>query len=310
MKAVYDKLLLLIALLVLAGSAVYFLFIAKGDSAVQRGDELLTRTPQNSPYQVVEVPQFERKEVPWPAPEPQDAEGNWLFDVFTPPRIYWDPVAQKLVSEPWQPPEQAPPFGLELIAIDQELFRIQLEAYFAASSGKPEEAQILFYNTESEEPFRGTVGTVFEDAEIRIDHFETKREFNPDGSVTTVGLAKVTDMRSGEQLELTASRRLYLPGKFTITLATTEPLPEQTFVWKAVGDKHEVDGNSFVLDAFDLEAKTVTVTKTSPKLPEPETETLNITRSESSAPAVGPVLPAGETPPVPGVQTGFEDLFR
>lgn len=309
MKAVYDKILFLIALLILAGSAVYFFAFSHEDSAVRNRDPLLSQAPGGKAYAPIAAPVFERKEVPWPAPQPQSEDGNWLFDVFTPPRIYWDPVAKKLVPEPWQPPEQAPPFALELVSIEQELFRIQLEAYFAANSGKPEETTVQFYDNEKQSSFRGTAGTTFKEHELSLDAFKTEREFNPDGSVITVATAEVTDLRSGEKLTLSASKKLYLPGKFEITLRTTAPLPAETFVWKSAGEKHAAGDATFTLDSFDLDAKTVTVTKVSPKLDAPATETLTISAPAPEKPAEAPQPEPKETNE-PAAAGSFENLFR
>lgn len=310
MKAVYDKLLFILALLILAGSVTYFFFVAQSDSAEQRGDKILSQAPKGASYVVIDAPQFERNEIPWPAPYPQDADGNWLFDVFTPPRIYWDRVASQFVSEPWQPPLQAPPFALELIAMDQELFRIQMEAYFANASGKPEDAILQFIDTESETSFRGNVGTVFENQKLRVDGFEVDRKFNPDGSVLMVGTATVTDLLSGEQFVLNTSQRLYVPGSFNITMRTTSPLPVETFSWKEAGETRTVADAVFVLNAFDLDAKTVTVTKTSPQLEEAEQAVLNVTATPVTESAPEAPAAQGEMNNNTTLPSGFEGLFN
>lgn len=307
MKAVYDKLLFILALLILAGSVAYFVFVAQEDAVEQRSDTILSAVPSGGAYNEIAAPHYERQETPWPAPYPQDEDGNWLFDVFTPPRIYWDPVAGKLVSEPWQPPLAAPPFALELVSFDQELFRVQLEAYFTGAS--PEDTIVQFFDTQADSSFRGTVGTVFENQKVRLDSFDIEREFNPDGSVSTVGTAVVTDLISDEQFTLTASQKLYIPGSFSITLRTTAPLPVETVTWKDVGDKHEVGEVVFVLNAFDLDAQTVTVTKTSPQLEEAEEAVLTIVAPAPSA-SSSPQSAEAVQDPLPQAGNSFEDLFR
>lgn len=309
MKAVYDKLLFILALLILAGSVGYFFFVAQTDTAEQRGDRILSEAPRGAAYVAIDAPQFERSEVPWPAPYPQDEDGNWLFDVFTPPRIYWDRVAAKFVPEPWQPPLQAPPFALELVSIDQELFRIQMEAYFTGPSGKPEDAILQFIDTETDTSFRGNVGTVFENQKLRVDDFDIERKFNPDGSVLMVGTATVTDLLSSEQFVLNTSQRLYIPGSFKITMRTTPPLPVETFNWKEAGEQHQIGEVLFVLNAYDLDAKTVTVTKSSPQLEEAEQTVLEVSAAPAAQSAEAPA--AEPTPssasPLPG---SFESLFN
>lgn len=306
MKAVCDKLLFVLALLILIGSVVYFFVFAKGDPEAQSERHLLTKAPSGGAYESVPVPHFERQLVPWPAPKAQDAEGHWLFDVFTPPRIYWDPVSRQLVSEPWQPAEQAPPFGLQLVGIDQEEFRIQMEAYFTGATN--DDTIIQFVDVEKDNSFRGTVGTTFEDHQVRVDNFEIKREFNPDGSITTVGTAVITDLRDNEQYTLIASQRIFIPGSFAISLRTSAPLPVENFQWKSVGDKKDVGDATFVLDAFDLDAKTVTVTKTAPKLAEPEQQVLSITSAAPAAPAAPLLVQPPASQPAQG--NSFQDLFR
>lgn len=308
MKAVYDKLLFVLALLILAGSVGYFFFVASSETAEESG--VLALRPSGGAYSAIAAPQFERSEAQWPAPDPQDEDGNWLFDVFTPPRIYWDLETGKFVSEPWQPREEAPPFALELVNIEQELFRIQMEAYFTGA--QPEDAILQFVNTQKETSFRGTVGTVFEDHQIRVDGFEIERQFNDDGSVVMVGSATVTDLTNNEQFVLNTAKKLYIEGSFTITMKTTAPLPVETFIWKAVGDKQQIGDTTFELNAFNIDEQTATVTKSSPKMEEAEQAVLNAVSApaekQSSAPEI-PVDNTGDSSPS-SLPAGLENIFR
>ena len=81
MKKIYDKLVLLIAVLALAaGGALYFMKMGDLPSA---GSVSAVITTEN-PYEVVPAPQASEGEVSWPSPEPQSTK--WVYDVFTPPK--------------------------------------------------------------------------------------------------------------------------------------------------------------------------------------------------------------------------------
>src|SRR5690606_8501223 len=66
----------------------------------------------------------------WPSAPEQSTGPEWVYDVFTPPEIYYDNVTKQFtVSAPFTPPPQEPPFGVELIEIRPDVFPLQLVGY-------------------------------------------------------------------------------------------------------------------------------------------------------------------------------------
>ena len=77
----------------------------------------------------------------WARPAGQSRGPDWLFEVFTPPVIYYNPTARSFTVTPPRPvAEPDVPFGLELLEVRRESYRLQLAGYF----GGPEDRLVAF----------------------------------------------------------------------------------------------------------------------------------------------------------------------
>lgn len=279
MKNFYDKIILVLALLAL-GAGVGFYFLKAGDA--HSNAKMLSQAPSGPAYTQVAVPEVNIASVEWAEPTPQGNSELELFDIFTPPKIYWNEAESKFIYELPKPIVPPPPFGLDLISINQELFRIQLEAYFEGPSGKPEDAIWQFYNSKLGESVRGHIGESFPAHGFRLDSGEVKRVIEETEGSTTVRQVPtviITDLDDNRQITLSTGSKLILDGKLTVKMATAKPYAPEEFNWKAVGDTFSTDDASFVLKEINFDNQSVTVEKTSPDLKEPETKTLYPRRS-------------------------------
>ncbi len=275
MKAIYDKILFVLALLAL-GAGVGFYFMKT--SSVRSAGNLMNQQPSGPAYQAVQPPEVKIESVTWNDPEAQDAEGLELYDIFTPPQIFWNPIEGKLDFRPVEPPKPKQPFGLRLVSIEREMFRIQLEAYFQGPSGKPEDAIWQFYNSNLGESVRGHLGDSFPEHGFQLKSGSVKKVIKEDEGSTTVSSVPtvvIIDLQNdNREITLTTESKLFLEGKLQIKMATAEPFPPAEFVWEHTGQTYETGDTTFTLQQINFDNQTVTVEKTAPDLEKPEVKTL------------------------------------
>ena len=73
----------------------------------------------------------------WAQPAGQSRGPDWLFEVFTPPVIYYNATARSFtVIPPRLVVEPDVPFGLELIEVKREPYRLQLAGYFGGTEDR------------------------------------------------------------------------------------------------------------------------------------------------------------------------------
>lgn len=300
MKA-YDKILLALAVLILAG-AIGFYVMRSG--TVAKADALLNQQPSGPDYQAVEPPEVIVDKAVWRDPIAKDSRGVELYDIFTPPKIYWDPLEGIFRFEPVVPPEPPTPFGLELVSIERELFRIQLEGFFLAPDGTMENSLVQFYNARLGESVRGKMGETFPEHGFKVIAVENKRVIeNVEGSTTIrrVPTVVIQDLeQDGRAITLTTESKLFLEGELSIVMETADPYPRASFTWQTPGDTYFVDNATFTLMDIDLDNKSVRVEKSSPDLESPETETLR-----QSDPATNNIE---ETPPATDITDQDSDM--
>ena len=103
MNKIYDKLLLVTALLILAGGV--FLYLQKSGAVPSLNAPINVQTADNA-YIPETVSSQTPSDVNWP--EAPEQSTGWRYDVFTPPKIFIDENGQ-FSEEGWEPPVPPPP---------------------------------------------------------------------------------------------------------------------------------------------------------------------------------------------------------
>lgn len=209
-----DKWLLALCVLGFLGSAVLAVL------RLNRVDEIAARSPavgvrpialESKPLQ---HPQIETAF--WPDAEAQSRGSKWVYDVFTPPVIYYNRETREFTVTPPDLSERVvekdtSPFQVELVAVRQEPYRIQLVGY-VGTEGEP---LGTFEDMESGATFVGRQGRTYDDEQFSIESFDIRkvttnaRESMP--VVETIGIAVIVDGRTGREETLTTQERKMLP---------------------------------------------------------------------------------------------------
>lgn len=149
----------------------------------------------------------------WRTPAAREGDGDWLFDVFTPPVIYYD-LASRAFSV--TPPDSGmgglrdahAPFGVELVEVRRTPYRIQLVGY-AGSEG---DYIATFDDLEAGSTFLARAGRTVESAGILLRSFNVEKVRDESGGGTavqgTIASAQIRDLRQDRDVTLVQKVRL------------------------------------------------------------------------------------------------------
>ncbi|MDR1789213.1 MAG: hypothetical protein LBR12_02460 [Opitutaceae bacterium] len=217
MRKFYDKLLLGLALLALALSAALCLPQGGEDAASAR------LSVPSKPYEPAGMDAPVVKTELWERPAGQSAGPEWIYDLFTPPEIYYSVATKKFTVTPpldaGAAASREAPFPVGLLQIRQDVFPLQLVGYV----GEGARATGLFESAADGEGFRARLtkeGRVyphsskerFDALGLALEAFKCERvRIESEGSMPlydTVATASVLIKATGERVTLTNKERL------------------------------------------------------------------------------------------------------
>jgi hypothetical protein len=199
--------------------------------------------------------------VKWASPAAQARGPDWVYDVFTPPEIFYLPASGRFSvrSSKGAAAEENPaePFGLELIAIEHEPFRLQLTGYVGGEGNW----RGTFQNRVTGEVVVARAGHRFRDLGLVVNRLEVRHEpIAVERSMATlqrVAAAVVHDERSGREVALT--NRTTVPGESAHAVIVAE----QDGIARCVraGDTLTLGDARFHVETIDVAARTIDVTR-------------------------------------------------
>jgi hypothetical protein len=287
-----DKILCGAALLVVLASLAW----TYNQGGKKGGANGSSRATGESPlYVPANLSEFRVSTQVWAPPAAQSGGAEWIYDVFTPPEIYYDLANKRFTVTPPSSAEVVvvkpvePPFGVELVSVKEDAFRLQLVGY----TGKPGNYRGTFENAVSGKTILGQAGRKIPDLGLTIVSFEVKQNRTEQGTGKTViieteAVAQVADDKTGELFNLTNKSRLTkgTPIAYLKADGASEPVAYKADAKFTVGDA------TFTVNSVAFETNAVVVTKESPSLKEPLTKTLTIAAPATLAPALTVPAPA------------------
>ena len=288
MNKIYDKLLLTISVLVLAGGVL--LYVQKSGSAPSLNAPIDVQ-PADNPYRPETVSSPTPAEVNWP--EASEQSTGWRYDVFTPPKIFIDENGQ-FSEEGWEPPAPPAPFGIYLAEIDRKPYRIQIEGYMQEDPADTSKTLLLLFNEEAQKQVRARPGDENLDAEFKLLSFDIERLRDKDKNIQKIARATILDQRSGEEVVLTHGERRYDSG-FTVILRSDE---DANFNIELTDAPSEFEGPTgyYTLLEISLEESSIKVNKHSTITEEEDVRMLKARADDASStpPFATPVKNAPE----------------
>jgi len=251
MNKIYDKLFFVLALLLLLGSLAFYLAYSRSVSAVST-PELTVVDHSYAPIQVAAV---SAAAVNWLQPEKQST--GWIYDVFTPPKIYLD-ESGRFVNKGWEVLAEES-FGVYLAALERQPYRIQLEGYIEEDITDASKSLLLLFNEESQRSVRARVGDINPAIGFEVLDFKIDRLRDANGNPYRKVYAVILDQHSGQQVILKNDERLYQAG-VTIKIRSEEDASLQLTV-NQVGDRFETSVGKYVVEAISIEELSITIKK-------------------------------------------------
>ena len=198
------------------------------------------------------------KPISWPEPPSQSWDAEAIFEIFSPPKIFYNRQANTFVLKPpLNTTPSAEAFGLELIGFSRRPYRIQYKG-FAGQAGN---YHILLRNEESGADLRVKVGDILGEEKISVIDFNVDRRmtFKPEGSpllIESVNL-QLFDARLGEKITLGPGPRYSLSDK--AVFRTVGPSPET--ITLGPGQNYLLGDATYALEIVDIEKKSVVMQK-------------------------------------------------
>jgi hypothetical protein len=274
-----DKLLIVASAVLALGSAAGFGMLALRHSHgpaplphVELASTAYTPAAPEAPPVKVET---------WNPPPAQSRGREWIYDTFTPPEIFYNPRSKQFTVKPpsslvdEEPQED---FGLELVSVRPEPFRLQLIGFVGGEGNW----RGTFENMLSGEVFLGSAGRRVPNLALSIKSFAvTPQPIALPESMTTrqlVATAVVHDDRSGRDITLTHRERLFTGTVFALVAAPGESAAREV----RAGDVFKLGDATFRIEKIQLTPAALEVTKEAPTLTQPDHRSL--TPRETEAP--------------------------
>jgi hypothetical protein len=225
-------------------------------------------------YAVAPVADLPTAGRPWGKPVSQSSGAEWIYELFTPPMIYYHAGARTFTVTPPSYLAEATnlPFGLELLAVRRERFRLQLVGYV----GAPGNYTAAFVSEHLPETLLARAGQRFDQLGLALKSFELRRiAVHPRATQPIYDLAAVAtvhDERSSTDVTLDTRG----PTLTDTPLAMLRIVTDSRRLPRVLrqGDTFQQDEATFRIEHIQLDPPEVVVAKQTAGLPYPEIRVL------------------------------------
>ncbi|MDQ8185524.1 hypothetical protein [Pelagicoccus sp. SDUM812002] len=259
-----DKILLLIAMLFFTWVGVTAIFeVRKLDSIAGQSRPLISELKVNATIYDAKAPSVGN--IAWIPAESQSRGEDWVFDVFTPPVIYYDPNYREFAVTP---PSVRPVdtvdsswtvFDLELLEVRLRPYKLQLVGYAG------EEGSYVAYFENSATGAILLLQEGQEDAElgVRLNSFQEQQIEIPSETdtpiVQSVGVARIADYATGQQMSLTNMET----KMFSELEAKVRLLPVGIVRYVEEGSRLELQSGDYLIEDLSAQPQEAMITKIS-----------------------------------------------
>jgi hypothetical protein len=299
LKSNFDKLLLACAVILLALSCGW-MWQQQGDVRRLRAQAVAAQLA-GSTYQLADLHSPSTTAAVWPKAPSQSHGRGWLYEVFTPPVIYYNTLAKSFtVSAPGMAGE-GDAFGVELLAVKQEQYRLQLVGYI----GSPGDYRAAFVSSNQPETLLVREGRRFADLGLTLKSFDVKKVLVEHGDAWPVydvaALAVLLDDRTGSDVVLDSRARKFTDTPLAVLqTAGAGSKPRELHE----GDTFSDETSTYRVERIQLDPPEVVVARQSPGLPQPETKVIHpAAKAEGQVAAQSPTNTPFPDRPTTGLAT-------
>jgi hypothetical protein len=266
LKSHYEKLLVAGAAIAVAG-AVAWAWQARAQLAPVRSQP--EQVALAGPVHVAPELPSEPSRVAWTRPAAQSEGAGWVYEVFTPPEIYFNAAARSFAVTPPRYSAEVTEtiFGLELLDVRPAPYRLQLAGYF----GAPGDYLAAFVSDEVPQTLLARAGRRFEELGLTLKSFDVRKvPVESDGigpALDIAALAVLWDEQTGSEVVLDSRR----PKLTDTPLAVFQP-PGGKGGPRSLheGDTFTDDEATYRIERIQLDPPEVVVARVTPGVPVPE----------------------------------------
>lgn len=276
-----DKALLTAAVLLVLGSAGTFGYL--GYQRMMTPDLPPPRVELAAAnYEPVATEAPPVKTQTWAPPTAQSRGREWIYDTFTPPEIYYSARSKQFTVKPPSSlfDEEIEVFGLDLIDVRPEPFRLQLIGYV----GDAGDWKGVFQNVVTGETILAQAGHRIPKLGLTIKSFNVRPMPVTVPEMTTqqlVATAVVQDEKSNREVVISHRERLFTGTVFAFVAPTGEDATREV----RVGDVFKIGDATYRIERINTSPPSVEVSKESPNLTQPERRKLEPRPPEIAEPA-------------------------
>lgn len=252
-----DRIFLGISLAAVFASGAYFSWKANSVSRASRVPRAMVersmaaRRLQDDSGETIE-------RTTWRAPTAQARGRGWIYDMFTPPEIYYDVAKAEFFVHDVSPKGGSPSnefHDLRLIAVRHALFPLQLLGHF----GGGERLLGTFEDVDTHEVFLGGPGRELAGMNLRIEAIALERrslESAGESSVVRiVATARVRDLTTGAVATLVSGERCF--SEALVAIVAVHDGAEETFFELKVGETARTLEKRFAVERIELNPSVV-----------------------------------------------------
>jgi hypothetical protein len=260
-------------------------------------------------------------EVQWSRPVAQSQGDNWLFDIFTPPKIFVHPKTGKFTAVPYieekaievKPENPKPPFGLSFVSLYRKPFPVILQSVILSDDGDPKKSFIQLEFRKLSEPTSGVakavvlerqsltggVGRYFTEQKIKINGIESRR-VEVDGIPKNVVTVSVQDFSDLKIYPLQQTKEVMTADYWLTLRSSIDPSSLPVFIKNPSPDtKFSLNKATYKITKVDLVGSVISLRKTYIHIPR-EGETPEEIVESIDLSLVGVPLPSTPGLPQPG----------
>ena len=292
MKKHYDKVFLLVGIIAAAAAAGYFL-TSEGslDEVKAKYEATIAKPFGGDKWTEVKVDPLELKSSTWTEAKPQDEDGLWLYQIFTPPKIWVDDEGE-FTAEPPIDTDIRSVYGFRYGSVKNDPYPIQFKGYFIDPDGEVvvqlyDEARTVALRGKYDEEimYRRPDGK-FTKAGLVVKKFDKKAARQQDGTIRQVISVNLYDESLGREITIESNQPTFVEENRVMVL-----LPEakggKSWEIKKVGDKFEADGGVvFTVKELDFANESALVEKISPRPNNPNPQVTLIKFSKDASPSI------------------------
>ncbi|MGB0370522.1 MAG: hypothetical protein ACPGN3_04170 [Opitutales bacterium] len=201
MKAFADKILCGCGVAALVASGAWTFMSLGGVQAQDISN--VANSPAGVKVDPVSAPSASVEAPDWKSPVSQDPEdANWVYGVFTPPKIYEDNGYFSAVPPKIEGTGPTHTIDVELIEMAQKLYRFQFEGYVEEDASDPRKNLAMLLDRETNFAVRARVGREFPNEGIRILDLDIQRSLDADGVVSRIERVTIQEIATGLEVIL------------------------------------------------------------------------------------------------------------